>query len=782
VKVAISAEPPKKGQLGRLEIAIDEGKPVTLSRIDILSRGPLSDHDILSGLGVRPGDRLARDVAFQGLERLEKLLSTRGFLNSHLSFYFVLPDGTRQTSYGALAEAKATQAAIAVAVEPGQKALVAVEADPLLGTETLADAITVYKNRSYSPSELDFSADALRARYVAAGYPDAKVSHAIAKEADGSYMITFTVEAGQKVAIDAINFIGNKAFTADQLRRVFQTQPARRFFGGGAFVPEVWDEDLANLLSFYETQGFLDAKVTADDRLLDKNTGKMTLVVHLDEGPRTMISRLLFKGANAAQEAGILQSLVVNPGDPYNPRRLNDYTASVEAYFARTGYPAAQVTAAFEPGATPGQSALVFTVKPGARKRVGDVIMRGNIKTKDWVVRRQITVKSGDLYNAEETLRTQQQIYQLGFFDRVNIAPLRPITADPNDPVDLIVDLHERETGSVAVGGGYGDLQGPQASLEYLQTNVAGTGRPVRLESLFSQRRSSGLLTVRDPYIFGDRNIGEAGASYLRDTPTTGLHVESYGPSLGITRQISDYLLGSIRYNWSNVRYLSPTDELRAQTNGIEKYVNSVVTGGLTFDNRSDILNPHYGTRTDFAVDVATPTFGGTLLYARPRVSWAHFVPFPRQITLALGAEAAYIQPFQNSPLLPDLLFRAGGGSSLRGYTYNTVGANGTALGANGTVPGGQALVVTHGEVRFPVFGDLGGVVFSDAGNVFGSLSEIGLSNVRVSAGLGIRYYTPVGPVRVDYAFRVLPTLDFGFGSGWEFIGRNLYFGIGHAF
>lgn len=777
VKVRIEQQR-EKGQMGRLVFHLDEGTPLTVSALQIIDPGPLSVHEIESGLGVRPGDRLPRDTAFSGLERIESTLSNKGYLNSHLGYYFVLPDGSRQTSYSALADAKVTQVALAVAVEAGQKALVTVDADTMLPTSELAQALTVYKNRSYSPAELDFSADNLRKLYVANGYPDAEVSHAIAKQPDGSYMITFTVNAGKKVAIQAIEFQGNKAFTDDQLRRVLVTQPARRFLDGGAFVPETWETDMANLVSFYETQGFLSAKVTAVDRLMDEAKGRLTLVVHVDEGPRTVIARLLFKGATGAQEAGILQALPINPGDPYNPRRMGDYVASVEAYYARTGYPVAKVDGRFEPGPTPAQSALVFTVQPGPRKRIGHVIFRGNLKTQDWVVRRQLTTAPGEIYNSEEILRTQQQIYQLGFFDRVNIGPLRPISADPKEPVDLVVDMHERETGSVAVGGGYGDLQGPQASAEYLQTNLFGTGRPLRLEGLFSQRRSSATFTLRDPYIFGAGNIAEVGMSYLRDRPTTTLDVETYGPTVSLSRQIKEHLLGNVRYSLGRTHYYEPermTPTELAQTGGLFDYTNSIISPGVTYDDRSDILNPRWGTRTDLSIDVATHLFGGTLFYTRPRLSWSHFIPFAHQVTLALGADLGYIRRIEQGLLPPDVLFRTGGGNTLRGYAYNEVGVNGTSQG-------GAAMLVGHGEVRFPIHGDIGGVVFSDVGNVWESASDLGFTNLRVSTGLGLRYYTPIGPIRVDYAVRVFPQVDFGFDQGWAILGRNLYFGIGHAF
>jgi outer membrane translocation and assembly module TamA len=167
-------------------------------------------------------------------------------------------------------------------------------------------------------------------------------------------------------------------------------------------------------------------------------------------------------------------------------------------------------------------------------------------------------------------------------------------------------------------------------------------------------------------------------------------------------------------------------------------------------------------------------------VYTRPRLNLAHYIPLPRKIVFALGADAAYIQTLGNYSVLPnDVKFVTGGANSLRGYGYNLVGVAQpdnplcSADTPTACVRGGAVMLVGHAELRVPVWGELGAVVFSDVGNVWDTPASVSLGGVKVTAGMGVRYQTPLGPIRADYGFRVRPYFEFG---------RDFYFGLGQAF
>lgn len=766
-----------------LEVRVDEGEPVRIRNLVIDAAGKLDAADIRRTLGIGPTDRLERERVFEGVERIQRSLASRGWVGGRVDWYFALPDGKRESNHGAVIAAGPAFVDLHVAVAQGQRALVEVDGENLLPQEDLARAITIYERHSISPFELDASAEKLREQYIARGYVDAEVTHTVVKLEDGPprdpknkderYRVTFKVEAGRRTVVQEINFAGNQAYGDETLRRTLSTHGPGRFFGGSAFDPGAWADDLANLEAFYESHGFLAAKVVGVDRTLQPKSDLLVLTVHLAEGPRTAIGRILVPGLTDAELAGVMTALPVNPGEPYNPRRLPEWVSSVQSYFAKSGYPLAKVMAKVDPGNDPQDATLRFSVVKGPAKAVGRVVVRGNVKTQDAVVQRQISLNAGDPYDAEELFRTQQAIYQLGFFDRVSVEPIHPISEDPDEPVDLVVALHERETGWIGLGGGYGLQQGPQISAEFLQNNVGGTGRPLRLEGVFSAPRRNLQASLRDPYLLGSSLIGEVGASYLRERRQVDQPlVESYGPTVGFSRQLSNALFGSLKYGWGRSTYLefSPSD--LAANGGKTERVNSVVTGGLTYDTRSDLLNPRWGTKADLILDLGTPLLNGSLTYTRPRLVVTHHIPLPRRIVFAIGGELGYIRPLAGPYLLPyDLLFLAGGANSLRGYEFNKVGQ----VGPDGKTIGGELMAVTHAEARIPVWGDVGVVGFVDAGNVWPRLQDFSLGSFRTSAGLGLRYNTPVGPVRIDYGVRVAPEFEW---PGLE----GLYLGLGHAF
>jgi outer membrane protein assembly complex protein YaeT len=768
-QVAIRHEDAGQGHVA-LRFQVREGTPVRIRQVHVTAAGGLGADEIRRVLELSRGERLTREALTAAVARLEARLGAEGWVNGRVRWAIVMPDGRREQSHAAAVAEGPEEVDVAVVVQEGRPATVEVEGEVLLPEAELARAITIYERQSVSPFELDASASRLRNLYVSHGYPDARVTPEIKKASGEGHLVRFLVEAGPRVRVQAVRFEGNFAFDARTLQRLLTLRgPSGPLTEGAPFDPSVWEEDLASLQAWYTAQGYLKARVAGVRREQVPGGTDVVLTVVLDEGPRTAIGRILFPGLPEYQQAGALQALGLNPGDGYNPARVPELLAGVQAYMARLGYPLAQVAIKLVDGEHSEDATLQVVVTPGPRKLLGRIVVRGNLKTQDAVVQRQITVKPGDEYNGDELVATQQRIYQLGFFDRVTVEPMRPIGPDPDEPIDLLVVLHERETGWVGIGGGYGSLQGPQASAEFLQNNLWGSGRPLRIEGMFSIPRATLSASLRDPHLWGTDQIGEVGFTYLRERRREGEPLyQTYGPTVGLSRPLGDTWFGSLRYAWGQTTYPGLTAAQVEAAASLPERINSVITAGVTNDSRSDVLNPRWGNKLDVGLDLSTPLLGGRLIYARPRVTAATYVPLARRVVLALGLEGGYVLPFGGTTGLPtDLLFVTGGASTLRGYFNNVFPA--------GQPQGGRLMLVSHVEARVPVWGDLGMVAFLDAGNVWEGPLTVLRDGVRLTGGLGVRYHTPVGPVRIDYGARLWPTFQPG---NWE----GLYMGLGHAF
>ncbi len=750
-----------------LHFTVTEGASIPVRQIRVEGVESEQAANLRRLVELEPGDAISRDAILAGVTAIEAHLASLGLVGNRVRWQLVLPDGSRENQHTNVITRRPAWADLVLRVNAGRKALVEVEGDILLAEGDLAKAITVYDRQSVSPFELETSAARIQALYAAAGYPSARVTSSLKTQSDGHH-VRFKVSAGARTRVKAIEFLGNVSFSNRKLEGLLQTRGASPLQPGSPFDPQAWQEDLLQLQEWYVRSGFLQAKVVEAERAPQPGTSDVRLRVQVNEGPQTVISRIQFPGLNSYQQAGALQSVPINPGDPYNASALPEWVSSVQAYMARLGFPLARVEAELE-GIHTLDGLLRFKVTPGPRKTVGRILVRGNLKTRDEVIKRQITVQTGDFYDAEELFRTQQQIYQLGFFNRVSVEPARPLTPDPDDPIDLVVVLHERETGWIGLGGGYGSLQGAQLSAEFLQNNVAGTGRPLRVEGLFSIPRASLLASLRDPALWGTANIGELGFSFLSERRREGEPLyQTYGPTIGISRPFAETWLASLRYGWGRTSYPGLTADRAAAAAQLPERINSIFTAGVTQDSRSDVLNPRWGNKLDANVDYSSSFLGGNLVYLRPRVAGSTFVPFPRRVVLALGIEAGYVLPLTGNQALPtDLLFVTGGANSLRGYFNNVF--------PTGQPEGGRLMLVSHAEVRVPVWQDFGAVFFVDGGNVWSSPLNVLREGARLTGGAGLRYHTPVGPLRVDYGVRLWPVLEW---PSWE----GLYVGLGHAF
>lgn len=814
--VALEREPGRPERV-RLRLRLEEGPPVTVGQLKVLvaarrpsavglegaslrpAVGTWADEpeqdavrrlvgQVHRQLGWTPGAVLSRDRFFGGLEAADRLLGAAGFTNSRASFTLSRPGVSPTANFGAVVGQGAGPVDLTLALELGPRALVSVEGPWLWSEAELAGVITIHKNRSTSLHELELSREGLLRLYAEHGFPEAKVTHRLLRLPNEVDWVRFQVDPGPQRLVGAVRVEGAKAIPEDTLRSWMAIRPVA-WQGGGAFEPGLWAQDLGAIKAQYLALGFPQAQVQELPRQALAG-GLMGLGLRVEEGPRRLVMRLLLEGARATDEAGLLQSLGVEPGDPFLPTTLAEAVAGAKAYYAKVGYPLAAAEARYEEGASqPGllPGTLSLKVTPGPLKRLGGVLVRGNLLTQDQVVARQVLLERGTPYNAEQLLATQQAIYQLGFFDRVRVVPARPITDDPKDPVDLLVEVHERESGFLALGGGFSDLGwvGAQLSGEYTQLNWQGQGIPVRTEAIYSAPKSALNFSIRDPYLWGSPWVGEAAFNAVRERASSSLVSQRYGPSLGLSRQLSPTLTGSLRYGWSRIDYpeASPLDLLAL--GGVPNRIDSNVSLGLVHDSRSDLFNPRYGTKADFSADFATPLLNGTLRYLRPRLSLAHFIPLRpwRLVTLGLGLDANLIVPVFGTPALPDdLRFQLGGANSLRGYDQRQVGRptasapTGVVAPGFGTVaPGGELAMVGHMELRYPLpwVEGLGGVAFLDAGNVWASPGELLRGQLKANGGLGLRYATPIGPVRLDWAARMWPEL--------QALG-GVYVGLGQAF
>lgn len=610
--------------------------------------------------------------------------------------------------------------------------------------------------------------------YQVVGYYRAKVR--TEAQGDDQRHVRFIVDEGRRYRLHAVRFTGNRGLTAEQLRTQMATRPKSwwPWSSGGSVQDELLDDDLRRLWFFYREQGFERAEIVDARRVLDDAKGSIDLEVVIDEGPRTIVRSVEYDGLPELHDPR--PALQLNVGQPFGPERLKQDRQTLTLALAREGFAEAQVEARIEhtPSSTGDDATVVWQVTPGTRRRIGRIIVQNNIDTRDVVIMRELPFKSGDPMDTGKLLDAQSKIYQIGLFRSVLIRPLEPGPYTPPGERDVGVMVVERPPGRIEWGAGYNTRDGVIGSVEVAYDNLAGMNRRVgtRLQVAIDPTNlgdSQYLANVnfREPRLFGSKWKFQTDVIGERSTKS----IDPYGFDraawiLGVDRKVSAAVrIGTeIQTEYRNVFDVEPDAQLTKVDQGKLHAVTPAFF--LLYDRRDSLFVPRAGTFDSARISYSLPLLS-TVESVKLVGGHVHYVLLPQNLIFLYALRAGWGRAISGSSQLPiSERFFLGGRSTVRGFGENDVGP----VGQDGTPIGGDVSLNVNLELQFPLFYGFEGAVFADGGAVYlqhaddvGSNGEpicadfcaFSLDNFRRSAGLGLRYVTPIGPLSLDYGFKL---------------------------
>jgi outer membrane protein insertion porin family len=475
--------------------------------------------------------------------------------------------------------------------------------------------------------------------------------------------------------------------------------------------------------------------------------------IEITEGPRTLTGAVTLEGNTVFTSEELLNKLSLKPGDPYNERLLDEDRYGILTAYSNKGYLYARVDVDRTP--RDGTMDLRYHISEDKQVRIGRIILRGNERTKDYVIMRELLVKPGDPYNYGDILTSQQRIYHLGYIRLAKFEPLHP--GEKEYIQDMLLTIEERPAGAVEFGLGYGDLDRLRGFVEISYRNLWGTAKYTSLRFEESDILKRAIFNFQEPW-FLDRKL-EAKFSLVwsdserlnSDTRELYYKSRSTSASFGVEKSY-EKLKPSLTYQFENVVNYDVRKEAQITPEDTGRVLVSSLSPALILDLRDDVFNPRRGALYGIIVKEALREFFSEADFSKITVQASWFLPIDNAVA-AFSARAGMAWPFRSTLKVPlHERFYTGGGTTVRGYTQDSIGPQPT----NEIPQGGASMAVFNAELRLNPGEGLGFVLFTDAGNVWSS-QQIDLKNLRASYGVGIRYGTPVGPLRLDYGQKIDP-------------------------
>ncbi len=692
-------------------------------------------------------------------------------------------------------------------IDPGpQVKLTSIETK--VSKRVLKKYVPIYQEGTVDNDLLTEGKRNLQDYFQSKGYYDVEVEFRQLPRQDDVERIEYVISRGQRFRLVHLALSGNQYFDTDTLRERMFIEPASFMLRHGRYSEAFRRKDEENIANLYRANGFRDAKVTSVvERDYHGKPSDIAVTIHIEEGPQWLVARLDVRGIAQADRNDLMSHLTCSSGQPFSDAQIAADREQVLTYYYERGFPSAQFHATWEASSTPHQVNVVYTVEEGGRKYVRDVITSGLRVTRPSEVNRQVTLHSGDALSPVQQTEIQKHLYDLGIFARVDTAIENPDGETDHKYILYNFEEANRYTFTLGVGAqvarfgtpsstSLGSPSGttgfsPAFSLAVSRLNFLGLGHTVTAQGVFSNIEKRASLTYLQPRI---RNVFGQNLTYTVLFDNT-LDVRTFAAkreegSVQLSEKFSKSLTGLFRFAYRRVSVSSVVIPVLLIPQLVQPVRIGMLSGTLIQDRRDNPTDPHQGMYNTADAGLSGTFFGSQREFARVLLRNATYYRLTKNLVLARQTQFGVIKPFsppagisaQESVPLPERFF-SGGADSLRAFGYNEAGPRdtgapltpgGAASAPTGFPLGGNALFINNVELRFPFLRqDMEGVLFHDMGNVYSSLSNISLRSSQKNlqdfnyavhdAGFGIRYKTPVGPVRVDLAYAINPPSFVGF-------------------
>ena len=659
------------------------------------------------------------------------------------------------------------------------------EGNKELTTDKLKEALDFRQNAIFSAKDLTKSIAKIKKLYGDDGYYLADIQTQIDKSSPTDLSVTFKIIEGKKILISNISFDGNKTFSNRKLRGVMETKESwfmSWLTSAGTYKEEVLKNDALIITDFYLNNGFINVKVGEPVVKLNAAKAALEVSIGITEGDQYRIGEIGFKGELLEPAAELRKKLKSVPNDIFSRATLRTDIFTLTDIYGDKGYAFANVNPQTRTDNEKKSVDLTFDMEKGDLVTIERIAISGNPKTRDKVIRRELRVTENGLFSATGMKRSKQNLMNLGFFEEANIATAK---GSANNKLNVNIDVKEKPTGTFSIGGGYSSLDGFIGQGSVQQANFLGLGLKANLSASIGGKSQTYSLGVTDPH-FLDTNWTLGADIYRSERDYIDYSRRLMGGDIKAGYPINDFVGTFFMYKYEIKDIYKPT--VAYQTLNSQDTVNypvgttttSSVLGSITHNNTDYRLDPTTGMINSLSLEYAG--LGGNNKFVRYNTDNTWFHPLYKKLIFSTKLSLGYIQEV-GQPIPIDEKFYLGGIFSLRGYKARTVSPTKQQLSINPVngnhsservYLGGNKEIFGNMEFSFPLLQEVGvkGVVFFDYGNSYSD----NFKSMLMSYGAGIRWASPIGPLRLEYGIPVNPRSDIDSKSGrFEFSIGSLF-------
>lgn len=648
-----------------------------------------------------------------------------------------------------------------------------------LGEEQLKKLVELKERGVYNPGKVQKDVSEILSAYRAAGHFLASVEPQIIRRDQNRVDVIYKIDEGEKTEIRSIRFVGNQDYTDGKLRDVVSTKESAwwRFFGSAdSYDPDRMEYDKELLRRFYVKNGYADFKVNSAVAELSRDKEGFFMTFSIHEGKVYTVNDVTIQAADVdVPQDELYKQLTIKSGQIYNGLQIESNVDALIDYLGSHGFAFTDVYPRVKKDFDAGTIDIVFTLRPGPRVYVNRINIKGNDRTRDHVIRRQMRLAEGDAFSTSKLQRSEDRLKYLDYFEEVDV---ERTPTDYPDKIDLDVNVKEQSTGEFQIAAGVSSYEGFLATADVKEKNFLGKGQNVGLSFALSGRRKNFNLSFTEPY-FMDQELS-AGFDLFNE-------VYDYQDQSSYDQATQG---GRLRFGFPIDEYSSNLVALTLQKKAIEdvdddasQFIKDeegernmlMISNTYRVDTRDSYIMPTKGYNYSLGVDYAG--LGSDVDFIRTDVKGSYHIPFWDKWTFSVGGRAgAIIETGSEIPLFD--LYRAGG-QTLRGFDLSGIGPRDATTK---DALGGQYMLGNNLEVRFPL-GKLDesgvkGFVFSDGGIVTEFKNDnpnvVDDQTYRISVGAGIFWRSPLGPLRFEFGFPVVKAEDdetqvFSFSVGSSF-------------